>query len=89
MRIIFTAPHLLAEASGGSPSHQLAALLPLLLLLAVFDIYCLVDLIRARSVRYMPKIVWAFVILVVSAPLGGLLYLFVGRDRDRRSSVPE
>src|SRR5512132_1220126 len=35
-------------------------------------IYCLVDLIRAPSVRYLPKPVWALIIVFVSAPFGAL-----------------
>ena len=80
--------YLLAEASG-SPAHLLAAVVPVLLLVVAFDLYCLIDLIRARSVRYLPKIVWAIVIVVVSAPVGGLVYLFLGKDRGRGNAVPE
>ncbi len=60
------------------------ALAPLLVLLFAFVVFCLVDLARARSVRYLPKIVWALVILFVSAPVGGIVYLLLGRDRDDR-----
>ncbi len=45
------------------PPHLLAALVPLLVLLAVLDIYCLVDLARAKSVRHAPKLAWAIAIL--------------------------
>ena len=45
------------------------------------DVYCLVNLARARSVRNAPKLVWVLVILLVSAPFGALLYLFFGADR--------
>jgi ABC-2 type transport system ATP-binding protein len=58
------------------------AILPLLVLLVALDAYCLVDLARASSARGAPKIVWAIIILFVSAPFGALLYLFLGRDRD-------
>ena len=58
------------------------AILPLLVLLVALDAYCLVDLARAPSARGAPKIIWAIIILFVSAPLGALLYLFFGRDRD-------
>jgi hypothetical protein len=78
---------LLSQAAAGSP-HLLAALLPVVLLLAAFDVYCLVDLIRARSVRYLPRILWAVVILVITAPVGGVLYLFLGRDRDGAGGGP-
>jgi ABC-2 type transport system ATP-binding protein len=64
--------------------HVLAALLPLLVLVLALDVYCLVDLVRAKSVKGgVPKLVWAVVILFVSAPIGALVYLFFGRDRGR------
>ena len=66
------------------PPGLLPALIPLLALVLGLDVYCLVDLARAPSVRGAPKIVWAVIILFVSAPLGAILYLFLGRDRDRR-----
>jgi ABC-2 type transport system ATP-binding protein len=73
-----------AYISGGgtlrlSP-HLLVTLLPLLALIVALDAYCLVDLARARSVRGVPKVVWALIILFASAPFGALVYLFVGRD---------
>ena len=78
--------YLLAAEAGGSgkpPPGVLFALVPLLVLVVALDVYCLIDLARARSVRYLPKVVWVIVILFVSAPIGALIYLFVGRDRDR------
>jgi len=81
--------YLLAEVSGGQ-AHLLAAIaLVLVLVAAAFDLYCLIDLIRARSVHYLPKIAWAIVIVAVSAPVGGLVYLFLGKDRGGGSAVPE
>lgn len=59
----------------------LLALIPLFALLAGLIVYCLVDLIRAQSVRYLPKPVWALIIVLVSAPFGALAYLVFGRDR--------
>jgi hypothetical protein len=57
------------------------ALIPVFALLAGLIVYCLVDLIRAPSVRYLPKPVWALIILVASAPFGPLAYLVFGKDR--------
>src|SRR4029450_10030320 len=65
------------------PPHLLAALVPLLVLLVALDVYCLVDLTRARSMGGAAKLTWAVVVVFVSAPLGALLYLFLGRDRAR------
>jgi ABC-2 type transport system ATP-binding protein len=70
-----------ASAGRRPPSLLLPALVPLLVLIVALDVYALVDLARAKSVRYMPKFVWVLVILFVSAPIGALIYLFVGRDR--------
>ncbi|GID91602.1 PLDc N-terminal domain-containing protein [Amorphoplanes digitatis] len=64
-----------AAAQGGLP---VAALLPLILLAVAFVGYCLHDLSRTR-VRYLPKWVWAL-ICVVSIPLGGVVYLLIGRE---------
>lgn len=78
--------HLQVAASGGPP--VLAAVVPVLVLVVAFDVYCLVDLVRAKAARYLPKIVWALIILFISAPIGGLLYLFLGRDRGYGSGAP-
>ena len=77
---------LLAAAASGSgklPPNLALALVPLLVLIVALDVYCLIDLARAKSVRNAPKWVWALVILFISAPIGALVYLFVGRDRGR------
>jgi ABC-2 type transport system ATP-binding protein len=70
-----------ARAMPRLPSALLLALVPLLVLVVALDIYCLIDLARARYVRNVPKFVWVIVIVFVSAPIGALLYLFIGRDR--------
>lgn len=57
----------------------LAALLPLVILALAFVGYCLWDLSRSE-VRYLPKWAWA-VICLISIPLGGIVYLTVGRVR--------
>lgn len=43
-----------------------------------FVVYCLVDVVRAQSVRHLPKWLWA-IICCLSVPLGGILYLIFGR----------
>ena len=76
----------LGTGSGGGfrlPPHLPVALLPLLALIVALDAYCLVDLARARSARGAPKIVWAIIIVFVSAPIGALVYLFAGREQNR------
>jgi hypothetical protein len=56
------------------------ALIPVLVIAVGFVVFCLVDLARARQVRYLPKWAWGLVCLV-SVPLGGIIYLTVGRSR--------
>ena len=70
-----------AIGSGRLPPGLALAVVPLLVLIVALDVYCLIDLARAKSVRNVPKWVWAIVILFVGAPIGALVYLFVGRDR--------
>jgi ABC-2 type transport system ATP-binding protein len=86
----------LAVASARHPLLHLGnlapALIPVLVLLIGLDIYCLVNLARAKSVRNAPKLAWVIVILCVSAPLGAILYLFFGMDRtgagQRKAAAP-
>jgi hypothetical protein len=55
-----------------------AALAPVILLVVAFVAYCLWDLSRS-TVRYLPKWVWALICLA-SIPVGGIVYLLVGRE---------
>ena len=58
----------------------LAALVLLLALALVicWEVFCLADLARADQVRFLPKWAWA-VACLIQIPLGGVLYLFLGR----------
>jgi hypothetical protein len=47
-----------SQVSFDLPPHLLAALVPLLVLLVALDVYCLVDLARARSMRGPAKLAW-------------------------------
>ena len=55
-------------------------------LAVAFVVFCLVDLVRARQVRYLPKWAWAILCLGIglTIPFGGILYLAIGRDRSPR-----
>lgn len=56
-------------------------------LAVVFDAFCLVDIVRASQVRYLPKWAWALICLA-QAPLGGIVYLSVGRVSRARPVPP-
>lgn len=58
-----------------------AALGPLLVVLGAFVIYVLVDISR-NEVRHLPKWAWVLICLI-SIPLGGIVYILVGRDTAR------
>ena len=73
------------DLSGGT----LLALAPVVLLVIGLVIFCLVDLIRAPAVRYLPKPLWALIILIGSTPLGAVLYLALGRERQPSPSIPD
>jgi ABC-type multidrug transport system fused ATPase/permease subunit len=63
----------------------MAGLRILILAVAVtFIAWCLVDLARAGEVRYLPKWAWA-VVICVSVPGGGLVYLIAGKARPAAS----
>lgn len=56
------------------------ALMPVILISLILEIFALVDLIRRdrRNVRGQNKWVWVLIILLVST-IGSILYLIVGR----------
>ncbi len=72
---------LMAAGPAHPMLHAWPALIPVAVLILGLDGYCLVNLVRAPSVRNLPKPIWAIVILFVSAPLGAILYLCFGADR--------
>lgn len=60
-----------------------ASSLPLLVFFlgaAVFEGYCLVDCARSTRVRSLDQWTWAL-IMVLTIPVGGVLYLMYGKDR--------
>ena len=65
-------------------THSLA--IAVLVLAVGFVAFCLTDLVRAEKVRYLPKWAWAILCLGVglTVPFGGILYLVIGKDRQRR-----
>ncbi len=47
-------------------------------LVAGWEVFCLADLARADRVRFLPRWAWA-VACLIQIPLGGVLYLLIGR----------
>jgi ABC-2 type transport system ATP-binding protein len=60
--------------------------LPLILALVAFEVYCLVQVVR-RPPKVLPRWAWA-VVCLVSIPVGGLLYLLVGRGPPDLGTAP-
>ena len=60
-----------------------AAVAPVIVAALALVVYCWVDISR-NDVRYLPKWAWAL-ICALSVPMGGIIYLLVGRDPGGRS----
>jgi hypothetical protein len=72
-----------ALSSLGGPPHPAlpaAALVPLLVVLLGFVLFCVVDVARSQRVRYLPRWAWV-VICLISMPWGGIAYLVFGKER--------
>jgi Phospholipase_D-nuclease N-terminal len=68
---------------------MLAALVFIAILAAVvgWEIFCLADIVRADRVRFLPRWAWAIACLI-QIPLGGILYLLVGRVWGHNPGTP-
>ena len=56
-------------------------IIPLVLLQLILIIVALVDLVRREKTRYLPKWVWAIVI-VLGELIGPIVYLILGREEE-------
>jgi hypothetical protein len=63
-------------------SVVLIAILLGVLLVVVFDVFCLLRLGTADTAPFVPRFVWALLI-VGTSPIGGLVYLLAQRQRKR------
>ena len=57
---------------------NIAAFAPLIIIALAFVIYCWIDISRSE-VRYLPRWLWSLIV-VVSVPIGGIIYLVAGRE---------
>jgi hypothetical protein len=65
----------------------LIAILLGVLLVVVFDVFCLLHLGKADTAHFLPKFVWAILIVCIS-PIGGLIYLLTQRLPKRSPELP-
>lgn len=68
--------------------HSWWPLVPVFVAAAGFVAFCLADLARAEEVRYLPRWGWGLVCLV-QIPLGGIIYLSIGKVRGPHRAPPE
>src|ERR1700678_4490871 len=67
---------------GLSASVVLIGILLGVLLVVVFDVFCLLRLGTANTAHFVPRFVWA-ILIVGASPIGGLVYLLAQRLRKR------
>ncbi|MFB2554361.1 PLD nuclease N-terminal domain-containing protein [Herbiconiux liangxiaofengii] len=62
-------------------------LLALVIVVVAFTVYALVDclMVPKSRVKALPRVAWVFIILLFT-PIGGILWLLIGRGR--RSNTP-
>jgi hypothetical protein len=68
-------------------SVVLIAILLGVLFVVVFDVFCLLRLGTADTAHFVPKFVWAVLIVCIS-PIGGLVYLAAQRLTKRSPEPP-
>lgn len=65
----------------------MTALIIVVAVVLTFEVCCLVDVARAKEVRRLDRQTWALICLV-TLPLGGVLYLSLGKKWKPRASSP-
>jgi hypothetical protein len=70
------------DMEGLLASVVLIAILLGVLLVVVFDVFCLLRLGTVDTAHFVPRFVWA-VLIVGTSPIGGLVYLLAQRLRKR------
>jgi hypothetical protein len=68
----------LTESEEASPMLAALVVIVAVVLVAGWEVFCLADLARADRVRFLPRWAWA-VACLIQIPLGGVLYLLIGR----------
>jgi hypothetical protein len=60
-------------------TQYLPYIIPLVLIQLILVIVALVDLVRREKTRYLPKWLWA-VIIILGELIGPIVYLIIGRE---------
>jgi len=61
----------------------MTALITVVAVVLIFEVCCLIDIARVGEVRRLDRETWALICLV-TLPLGGILYLALGRTWKHR-----
>jgi hypothetical protein len=69
-----------AQLAVASHSSGVGPLIVVIVVAVAFEVFCLVSVVRTEEVRYLPRWLWA-IICLVSVPLGGIIYLTIGKAR--------
>ena len=63
-------------------TNMILIILPLALIHLVLVVICFLDWRKRKSFRYLPKIAWLFIFLLVQFA-GAACYLFIGRKEEQ------
>lgn len=62
------------------PSMPVEALVPFFVVIIGFTVICVVSVLRSEGTRNLNRALWCLICLI-SMPLGGVLYLLLGRKK--------
>jgi DMSO reductase anchor subunit len=54
---------------------------PIIVLQLGIQVFALVDLIRRKNIKYLPKVVWA-IIIILGEIVGAVVYLLLGKGKE-------
>ena len=61
-------------------NNNLLIIIPIVMLYTLYLIFFFLD-IKNHEVKYFSIIIW-FIVCLISVPLGGILYFFIGRKEE-------
>jgi len=61
-------------------NNNLLIIIPIVMLYTLYLIFFFLD-IKNHEVKYFSRIIW-FIVCLISVPLGGILYFFIGRKEE-------